>query len=708
MNTSKARRWKVGLLGAGYICEAHARALRSRADAELTAVCDHAPARAAGASARLRIPGVFSSLDELLASGVEVVHVLLPPDRHAEAARRILESGRHVLLEKPMAPGAAECEALARLAAAKGLKLAVSHNFLFVPAYEKLRRHAADATLGALDQVTINWMYPLGQLRSGPFASWMLREPRNLFLEIGSHLMAFALDLVGPLERIEASVSNPIDLPGGARVYRRWRLHGTRGKTAVDALLSVVPGPAERSIAVRAHGAIAKCHFDRNLYYREEPLGHGLLDDFSSAASVAAQLAAGAARNLLRAAAGTLRGTPAADPFGESIARSVGRFYDCLAGAMDPRLDASFGAQVIAECERVAGSVAFEPAAEGGAQRVTAPRRSPSVLVVGGSGFIGRHLVSALADRGLGVRVASRSAASARAALAGLPVEVAEGDPADPAFIGEALDGIEVAYHLAKAEGRTWEDYYRGDVLVTRNVAERALEKGVRRFVYTGTIDSHYSGDARDSIGAESPLDPAIGRRNLYARSKAACEALLTDLHRRRGLPLVILRPGIVIGRGFSPAHWGVGMFVSDTRVRLWGDARHPLPFVLVEDVAQALLLALDKPGIEGQAFLVADDPLLSGCEYVDAVSAASGVRLRARPTPIWRFFAEDLVKQAAKYLVGRPGRRLPSYRDWRSRTHRARYDNSRTKQVLGWRPAGTREALIEQGAVAAVREFLR
>ena len=706
MSTSNPKRWKVGLLGAGYISDAHARSLAMRRDVELLAVCDASRERASQLARRYGIPNAHASLDAMLASDVQAVHVLVPPDRHAEAVRRVLESGRHVLVEKPMAVRGEDCEALADLASARRLGLGVNHNFLFVPAYERLRRDAADGTLGTLDQVTVSWMFPLGLLQSGPSSSWMLREPGNLFVEIGAHLMAFVLDLVGSLDEVQASASNPIDLPGGARVYRRWRLHALSGKTAVDVVLSVANGPSERSITVRGHGALATCHFDRNLYYRHEPIGYGLFDNVSSALSVAAQVAAGATRNFVSAAAGTLAKSPRADLFVDSIARSVGRFYETFAGHVDSRLSGSFGAEVILECERVVEAAGVGPASAGAA--VLPPRRAPSVLVLGGTGFIGRHLVRALADRGFGVRVCTRNAGTARAALAGMPADIVQGDPSDAGYLDAALEGIEAVYHLAKAEGKTWEDYCRQDVQVARLVAERALEKGIRRFIYTGTIDSYFSGNRRDSITSDSPLDPLIERRNLYARSKAACEAALMRLHRERGLPLVVLRPGIVIGKGSPHTHWGVGMFLSDTRVRLWGRARHPLPFVLVDDVVEALVLALEKPGIEGQAFLVTDDPLLSGRDYVEAVSAACGVRLRARPTPIWGFFLEDLVKQLAKHAIGHPARRRPSYRDWASRAHRARYDSSKTQQVLGWRPAGTRKALVERGVVAAVRETLR
>ena len=127
--------WRVGLLGAGYICDAHAKSLRGIAGVEIVAVCDRARDKAAAAASKYGIPNVYTSLDEMLELALDTVHVLLPPDLHYEAARRILESGRHVLLEKPMALSAAECESLAGIAAARNLRLAASHNFLFLPAY---------------------------------------------------------------------------------------------------------------------------------------------------------------------------------------------------------------------------------------------------------------------------------------------------------------------------------------------------------------------------------------------------------------------------------------------------------------------------------------------------------------------------------------------------------------------------------------------
>ncbi|HUP08746.1 MAG TPA: NAD-dependent epimerase/dehydratase family protein [Caldimonas sp.] len=701
---------RVALLGAGYILQAHARSLAHLPGVQTTAVCDLALERARDAAAAYGIPDAFGSLDDMLAADVcDAVHVLLPPSAHFSAARRILESGRSVFLEKPMAPDVADCEALVEIAGSRGLKLGVNHNFLFLSGYEALRRDVRSGRLGPLDHVVGEWLYELGLLQSGPFRNWMLEAEGNLVFELAPHLAAFVIDLVGLPESLTAVASHPLDIPGAQRVWRHWDAAGQHGRTSLALHLSLTPGQPVRRVQVRGLGGAAQLDFERNVYLREQTVSNSavfgpLFDALSQASSATGQ----ALRNFAIAVRGTLRKAPQSNVFLQSIHRSIAAFH--APGDLDERLQGRFGVQVMRLCDRIVASsgVSRRRAAASPADAMPRPAARPTVLVVGGTGFIGRRLVAALAQRGYGVRVLSRSAEAARAMLGDMPVEVVQGSHDEPAALARALDGIEVVYHLAKAEGKRWDDYVRHDIEPTRRLAEAALTHGVRRFIYTGTIDSYASADARDVIDGSTPVDAQIESRNHYARSKAACEALLLELHRTRGLPVVVLRPGVVIGTGSPPAHWGVGMFHSPTRVQFWGDGRAPVPFVLVDDVADALVRAMLVPDIEGRAFLVTDAPLLSARDYVHEVERASGLRIDARPTPIWRFFALDVLKEAAKHAIRHPNRRRPSYRDWACRSHRARYDNRQTREVLGWAPAGTREAVVSHGIDAAVRYHQR
>ena len=701
------KKLKVGLLGAGFIIDAHAKALKVLPNIEIAAVCDRALERAEVAANAYGISHVFVDLAEMLKLKLDVVHVLLPPDLHISSTKQILEAGSNVLLEKPMGLNSKECQALVDLANERGLKLGVNHNFLFLPAYEQLRQQVNDGTLGKLDHITVNWLYALGLIQFGPFNNWMLREPRNLWFELGPHLTAFMMDLLGPLDEIHTHVSRPIDLPGGSRVYRKWHVHGVKGNTTIDLNMSVAPGYTDRSISVRGHAATAKCDFDRNVYYRDEPSGHGMLfDSFVTNASIAKQIASKSFGNLIESVKNTLKKSPESNPFGISIARSIKAFYDTMHDQLDSRLDGQFGVNVIAACEKITEQANFLTPKSQQVWAVLPPHKKPNILVIGGTGFIGKHLVKKLVDAGHGVRVVTRGMSAGNIGLAGLQVELVQGDIANAEFMDKALEGIEVVYDLAKAAGSKWDDYYVNDVLVRKNIAEHAHKAGVKQFIYTGTIDSYYSANANEVITGDTPLDKNMKNRNLYAKSKATCEALLMDMHKNLGFPVTIFRPGVVIGKGCPPAHWGVGMFQSESRVKFWGDGTNKLPLVLVEDVAEALVLALKKEGLAGQAFLLTDEPLLSGRDYVDIISKESGTKLRAEPTPIWKFFIIDSFKEGAKNLIKHPNRKIPSYRDWDSRSHRAKYDSSKTKQVLGWQPAGTKEKLIENGILAAVREF--
>ena len=333
--------------------------------------------------------------------------------------------------------------------------------------------------------------------------------------------------------------------------------------------------------------------------------------------------------------------------------------------------------------------------------------RRPEVLVLGATGFIGRELARQLVAAGRPIRVLVRNPGRLPTDLAGPMVEVARGDAADPEAVGAALEGIDAVYHLARAgDAKTWDDFLRRDVRVTERLAEACLERGVRRLIYTGTIDSYYAGAGAGTITEATPTDPRIAGRNPYARAKAASEAILMALHRERGLPVVILRPGVVVGRGGSPLHWGVGMWAHDSVCRTWGPGTAGLPLVLVEDVAAALVRALEVEGIEGESFNLVGPQVVSAREYLAELERHAGLELQKRATPPWRFYAAGLARWAVKQAVRHPDRRLASYRDWESRTHRARYDCSRAERVLGWSPARDRDEIIRRGIHEPAAEF--
>jgi predicted dehydrogenase len=132
---------RIALVGAGYISQIHAEALRGLPGLRIAAIVDpnlDAARRLADACGAARVhDSVTAALAE---GGIDAAHVLVPPGVHREATLPFLAAGKPVLVEKPLAASADECGELLDAAAASGTVLGVNQNFVFHPAFLRLRR----------------------------------------------------------------------------------------------------------------------------------------------------------------------------------------------------------------------------------------------------------------------------------------------------------------------------------------------------------------------------------------------------------------------------------------------------------------------------------------------------------------------------------------------------------------------------------------
>ena len=703
---------RSAIIGTGYIAEFHAKAIRRIRGADLVAVCDANLNRAQTFAASWNIPAAFASLEALLKrERPDCVHVLTPPDHHYKLARLALEAGIHVFLEKPMCPTVAEADELNRLAGEKRLLLGVSHNFLFTDAFERLRQILKSNLLGPIDQITFNHFYELGQIRFGPFDSWMLRDPGNVVIETGPHLISALLEIVENPQITSAVADRDVTLPNGARAYRRWRVRAEAGRTAIDINMNFAPGFPQRTIYLRGLLGSATVDFDANTCVIDQRTPLDLdIDRYRRSRDAGSQMQVQARKVLSNYVLGKLKISKYGAPYQDSITASSEAFYSAMrtGQALDTRIAGDRARDVIERCAAIISHADLVANPAPPPIQKTTLSCTPNVLVLGAAGFIGQELVRQLLRAGHCVRAATRGTSLLPNEFSSDRLEIARCDIRNSADLHAAMSGIEYVYHLAHAQCKTWEEYQGNDIEPTRLVAEAALAAGVKRLIYTGTIDSYYAGAKAGLITEDTPLDPNIARRNYYARAKAAAEDILVRMYRERKLPLVIIRPGIVIGRGGGPFHWGVGRFTENI-CEVWGKGENKLPFVLVGDVAAALVNAIDVPGIEGRSFNLIDKPLLSAREYLDELQKLTGYPLRVIPTRISKFYAADLAKWVVKMATGHPDRsRVPSYSDWESRTQKAEFDCTRTRTDLKWMPASDRARMIEEGISVALEPWLR
>lgn len=693
----QSARLRVGLLGAGYIAKWHADALKRVRNADFAGVYDQSRSAADGIARAYGVQA-FSSLEEMLGAA-DVVHIVTPAPSHAQLARTVIGAGKHVFVEKPLALTGDEARALGALAHERRVQLGVNHNFLMLPGYERMRAHKERGVIGPVDSFAAHWRFSFPPLRSGPYNSWMLRAPQNLLFEIGPHLFAFVADFAGRGEIDSVALRYPIELPGGATHYQGWRISGRAGETVLALDFSFIEGADDRSIEARGLGAVANFNFSADAYrLRRSPSLDVVLGPLAAQMSDAAQSLETGARNAWR----QLSSLNALAPFGLSITRACQSFYRSIAVGepVDRRLSAELAADAIAMIEAAAAKAS--PKLERPRPVVIAAQQTaPTMLVIGGAGFIGRSLVDALAERGMGVRVFSRGKPLGMERADGR-VEIFTGDLKSESDLLAAMRGIDGVFHLARADEKSWQGYLDNDVAVTRLIGECCLKAGVRRLVYAGTIDSYDASSANVTVTELTPFDANIEERNLYARSKAACEEALRTLADSKGLPLVIVRPGIVIGKGGPLQHWGLAMWRGATSCKIWGRGDNILPLVLIDDCAEGLALAMLAPVAEGRSFNLIGEPMLTARDYFREIGLANGVTMEARPTALWRFYAVDLLKYGAKrWLMRKKDAKRPSYRDWRSRGQFARFDNRAAKEALGWRPEADRARFLAK----AIRE---
>jgi predicted dehydrogenase/nucleoside-diphosphate-sugar epimerase len=689
---------RVGLIGAGYIATWHADALTATPGVRVAAICDVSEPAARGmAEAHGAQP--FTSVEALIDSGTcDAVHILTPPHLHRPLAVQCLRAGLHVLVEKPVATSAADTREILAAAEAAGRRFHAGHNFLGLPGYERLKGLVEDGTLGRLSACEISYALPLSPLRSGPFNLWLLREPRNLLLEVGPHLMAFVVDLFGAPEIRFAEATRPVMLPGDDPRPQGFRILASASGVEITLTMSLVETQDDRSVTLRGSSGRARLDFASDVLVVERENSSDLVvNPLRKQLDLGWQHLREGGRNALTQALSLNQ----KGPYALSFRGMDAAVYARLSGPQDARFS---GRSAVTVMQALDDALALIPAA---ALSVKAPavqtrKPRPTAMVIGGTGFIGRALTRRLVSDGHDVRVLSRGRSGP---FPDLPdaVETVGVSLHDLDGLTEAMTGIDVVFNLAKSLDRTWAGALVNDVGVATRVGMACEQAGVKRLIYTGTIASYDMSDPGVTITEDTPFPDDMSDRNLYARSKAECERRLMKLHHQRGLPLTIARPGIVVGHGGPLQHWGIGRWHGAGAVRIWGPGDNILPFVLIDDVADGLVRMAARPSAIGESFNLIGEPMLSARDYFDAIHETLGARIRVSSGNLTAFYLSDAVKYGLKkYALRKRGVVRPSRADWKSRAHFSPFANDKPKQMLGWSPETDRSAFVAQAITHA------
>jgi nucleoside-diphosphate-sugar epimerase len=301
------------------------------------------------------------------------------------------------------------------------------------------------------------------------------------------------------------------------------------------------------------------------------------------------------------------------------------------------------------------------------------------VLITGGAGFIGQHLVASQLAQGHAVR-----AVDLRPALDLPPsprLEFIQGDLRDAALVERLAAGIDVLYHLASAHldvRLPASHYWETNVAATAALLRAARAAGVRRVVHCSSVG--VLGDvARPPADERSPTQPT----NLYEKTKLAGEAAALEFGAQSGLPVAVARPAWVYGPG-CPRTAKLLRSIHAGRFVIFGSGRtlrHP---IYVADAVRGLERCAEAARA-GEVYILAGERALSVAALAAAAAEVVGVpppRLRL-PAALGRLAALGVE------LACRPLRLSPPFsrRSLDFFCKQNAYDTRKARQDLGFVP---------------------
>lgn len=257
-----------------------------------------------------------------------------------------------------------------------------------------------------------------------------------------------------------------------------------------------------------------------------------------------------------------------------------------------------------------------------------------NALVTGGGGFLGSAIVRRLRARGARVRSFARGTYPE---LAALGVEQRQGDLADADAVTAAAEECDVVFHVAARAGiwGAYADYYRTNVVGTRNVLTACRRWRIGRLVYTSSPSVVFNG--RDMEGVDETVPYSEHFEASYPRTKAEAERLVLKANGPE-LATVALRPHLIWGPGDNHLVPRILERGRSGQLRRIGNRSNLVDCVYIDNAADAHVLAADRlaPGsaAAGKAYFITQGEPLPLWELVNRILATAGLPPITRRIP--------------------------------------------------------------------------
>jgi 2-alkyl-3-oxoalkanoate reductase len=309
------------------------------------------------------------------------------------------------------------------------------------------------------------------------------------------------------------------------------------------------------------------------------------------------------------------------------------------------------------------------------------------ILVTGATGFLGSHLVSRLVHNASEVRALTRKT-SRTDHLPKENVTLFYGDLKDKESLRRAIEGVDIVYHAGAAKRGSWEEFEASTIRGTEWMLELSLAAGVSRFVHISSLAVYQMNHLeRNAVIDEScPMEPAPEKVGPYAHAKVEAEKLAFQFY-NKGLPLVVVRPGLIYGPRGIVLFPHIGYAFKNRLFVIVGDGSNLLPLTYVDNTVEAIILAAQSEDAVGKAYTIVDEAEITQKKYLQRYLAATKVDLIVVSIPFPLLLGGvGLIEQLRKVGVLKQ-RATPSTYGLASKYKSVHFKVSRAKEELNWKP---------------------
>lgn len=596
----------VAIAGCGNIAKVHWRFIKKYVSVDKIALCDKDALRLEAFAKETRVGHTYTDLNMLLKEHKpDVVHVLTPPRTHKNIAIQCLDANSHVLIEKPMCLSVSEADEIVNAAQKRDRIACVNHMRLFDPLYLRAKNILDTGSLGEITNVYATYSYDyLKRIHFDPASRWINSLPGGVFFDLLPHLLCIIDDLLPGLKCEKSYIKEQDNLISDLLSI----FSSSTGSAIIHMSLNVYP--LKNYISVEGTKGVLTIDF-RNFLLTWKKVGRfpspvdRIVDNFSTST----QILSGTMKTLVDVLRSRL------DPYA-GLKSIIDKLYEAAVGSGRAVVPAGDARKLLLITEQMLSQIPTDKA-----EKVFVHGFSPqksTILVTGGTGFIGRKLVNALLNKGYSVRVMTHSNGNSAFKLFIKPVELVVGDIYNYDDVMKACRGIKIVFHLAAAMKGDWNYHMDTTITGTRNILSACKQENIEKCIYVSTLNVYDASKYPENkvIDEGFPYEEFPEYRGSYSHAKLRAEREARFFAKDSSLPITLIRPGLVIDYNNAGLPRDVGLPFGRMLMVL-GNGRRKLPLVDVNNLVDALMLALNKQTVKETIYNVVDKEYPTQKEFI-------------------------------------------------------------------------------------------